>query len=294
MIRSLNSLVLLALGTLVVAGCSRDPAPAAGPPAAATFRDGVITEAEVQREAQRLPAGLREQFESEAGRREFIRSMVDKRLLELEARKRGLHERPDIRRQVEELEVRLIVQALLAEEERAVGAPGEAAAREYYQRHQKELTEPERMRVARVQVAIPVDATEAARKAARQKAESLASRLRRGESLATIGPLGDGPERLRGGELGLFAPGEFPDAALEDAASSLTEPGALSPVIAQPDAYSFLVLMERVPSRVPAFEEVRSAVENRLMPSHQRKVFDGLLEKLRREQDINVHAGAQR
>ena len=59
------------------------------------------------RESARLPPALREQFETPAGRREFTRSMIDKRLLVLEARRRKLTEDPELRRQVQELEERL-------------------------------------------------------------------------------------------------------------------------------------------------------------------------------------------
>lgn len=268
-------------------GCSRCGGSKAGP-VAATYSGGEVTEAEVQQDAARLPADLRAQFESEYGRREFVRAMVDKRLLMDEARRRGLHERPDIQRQVRELEQRLTLQALLAQEREAAGTPNEADARTYFETHRDNFAEPARVRIGRAIARFGAGANEAARSQARKRAEGFVQRLKRGESIEAVATDGDGPERARGGELGLFAKGEFPNAAVEKAAGELARPGALSGVVAEPDGYSVLVLLEQRAGRTPAFEEVRPAVENRLEPVRQRKVFDQLLERLRSEAHVEI------
>ncbi|ATB38883.1 hypothetical protein CYFUS_004320 [Cystobacter fuscus] len=276
---------LFGVGILLVA-CSKQDAPAEGADSSSqvvgTYEGGVITEAELMAEVARLPPRLREQFETPAGRGEFIRSMIDKRLLAQEARRRGLHERPDIQRQVRELEERLSIQALMAEEEKAAPPVSEEALRAYYDMHQTELTEPERVRVVRVFAAVPAGASAAQRTSARQKAEQFAQRLRKGEPAAKVAAEGDGPERLRGGDVGLFALGDRGEPAMEQAAFALKKPGEVSAVVEESGGYSVLQFVERRAARVPPFEEVRASIQGRLQPQMKRKVFEDVLSRLRK------------
>jgi peptidyl-prolyl cis-trans isomerase C len=258
------------------------------------FDGGVVTEAELNAESARLPSPLREQFESPAGQREFVRSMIDKRLLAQEARRRGFTDAPDIQKQVRELEERLSIQALLAEEERKAAPPSEAEQRDWYEGHRQDLAQPERVRVGRVLAAVPAGATAAQRTQARQRAERFAQQLKAGQSLAKVSAEGDGPEKARGGELGLMARGDWRgDAAGEQALFALTRVGEVSPVVVEAGGFSVFQLLERREARVPSFEEVRAEVEARMLPQRKRKAFEQLLSGLRREGGVVVEVPAR-
>lgn len=293
------SFTLRAAVLLALAACTDAPAPssearpAPGPEGVvARFKGGAITRDELRREAQRLPPALREQFESEAGQEEFARSLVDKRLLVEEARRRPLAQREDIARQVRELEERLLVQALLAEEEQALGPATEAELRGWYDGHKAELAQPERVHLGRVLARAP-GGTAAERTRARARAEEAARRLRAGEPLSRVQASGDGPERARAGDWGLFARGDLKEARVEEAAFALRTPGQVSPVVETADGFVVLQLIERREARVPPFEEVRTEVEGRLAPVRQRKVFDGLRARLRDAADVHVDVSAR-
>ncbi|NTX62299.1 peptidyl-prolyl cis-trans isomerase [Myxococcus sp. CA051A] len=252
------------------------------------YDGGVITEAELIEESARLPSPLREQFERPAGQREFVRSMIDKRLLAQEGLARGLHQQADIQKQVRALEERLVIQELLAAEEKASGRPGEADLREYYEQHRADFTQPERLRLSRVHVSVQTGATAAQRAQAKQRAERLAQRLKAGEALAQVAAEGDGSERGQGGELGWVARGDLPDRELEAAAFGLKKAGDTSGVVAEARGYSVLRLLERKDSRVPAFEEVRAEVEGRALPQWKRKVLESLLARLRETGSVGI------
>ncbi|MBU8896456.1 peptidylprolyl isomerase [Corallococcus sp. M34] len=280
---------------LVLAGCQ--PPSAASSPAqtasssvavAARFKGGVITREEFQREALRLPPALRTQFENPAGRREFAQSLVDKRLLVDEAKRRGIGQREDIARQVRELEERLVVQALLADEERTAPAPTETELRSAYSANRQDYAQPERVHVGRVLAAVPEGSSAAERAKARARAEGFVRRFKAGETLARIQSSGDGPERALGGDLGLFARGELKDRRLEDAAFALRDVSQVSPVVETAEGFAVLQLIERREGRIPPFEEVRGEVEGRLAPVRQRKVFDSLRARLRDAADVHI------
>ncbi|QDF05356.1 hypothetical protein BHS04_19440 [Myxococcus xanthus] len=286
----------ICLGSLLgISACERSaPAPAGlSANVVARYKGGAITAEEVLRESQRLPPTLRARFQQGTGREEFIRSMVDKRLLAMEAVRLGFTQDLEIRRQVRELEERLAIQALLAREEKSAGAPTDDEARVHYQANVERFAQPERLRIARILVEVPPGSPRTSWSQAQQRAETLRRRVVNGEPVAKVAESGDGPERSRGGELGLLARGEFGGAALEEAALALTRPGEATPVIEQPTGAVVLVLLERLAPRVPPFEEVREAVLGQMAPMLQRRAFEQVLARLRKEASIELSsAGA--
>lgn len=274
------------------AGCARCGSQGAN--VVARFDGGVVTAEELQREANRLPPILRARFETEAGRRDMIGAIVDKRLLAAEARRRKLDQAPEVRREVEELEERLAIQALLAADEKELGPPTDAELRAWYEAHRGELGEPERVRVRRVLAATPHGVAQPDRERARARAERFAARLRGGERFEKVAADGDGPERARGGDVGLIAKGEGKDPGLEAAAFALTRSGDRSPVVPVADGFAVLELAERRPARVPSFDEARSELANRVAPLRKRKTFEELLARLRKGADVRIEAESPR
>jgi parvulin-like peptidyl-prolyl isomerase len=227
---------------------------------------------------QKLPAPLRERFDSTAGRAELARALGDKELLIAEARQRGLHRSDDVVRQVSELEDRLAIQALLRQERAGLTASDDEL-RAFYDSKKAELAQPERVQVRRLFVAVRGDAGS---DTARQKANALAARLAKGEAFATLVKESDGPERVRGGELGAVAVDDD-DRGLAAAAFALL-PGKTSAVVATRGGFSILVCDGRLPARTPPFEEARAEIENRFQPTLERRAFELLLKKLRAAQ----------
>jgi parvulin-like peptidyl-prolyl isomerase len=289
MLGTRHIVVTLALGAAACGRCA-----GGGAAIAARYDGGVVTAEDVQREASRLPPILRTRFETDAGRREMIEALVDKRLLAGEARRRKLDGDPEIRRQVEELEERLEIQALLAAEEKTLPAPTDAELRAWYEGRRAELGEPERARVRRVLAAHAPGTSQADREKARARAERFAARLRSGEPFEKVAREGDGPERTSGGDLGLIAKGEGKDPAQEAAVFALAQPGSRSQVIAVANGFAVLELVERRAGRVPSFEEARGQIANRMEPGRKRKAFDELLGRLRKGAEVRIELQGSR
>lgn len=294
----------LLLATLLFSACENKP-PVAAPASVrapvtdagtvvGSFIGGAVTEEELLREAHRLPPDLRAQFASPFGQKELVKTLIDKRLLYLEAQRRGMEQAPEIRRQVQELEERLVIQALLASEEAAAGPTPEAELRAYFDAHRAEFAQPERVRLSRLLVRVPSGASAAERAKARDRAAKFAQRLANGEPLQKLGIEGDGPERARQGDLGLVARGDLKDEPVEKAAFALTRPGMTSPVVEGREGFAVLQLIERREARTPPYEEVKSQVEGRLVPLRKRKVFDELLARLRRSAQVQVGVAARK
>lgn len=258
----------------------------------ARYEGGVVTRDELAREANRLPPELREQFRRLSGQKELALSIVDKRLLVAEARRRKLTEDPEIQREVRALEERLIVQRLLADEERAAAPSTDEELRELYRAHREDFEQPEGVRVRRILVHSPKDAPSADRQRARKKAEAFRARLRRGEDAAKVAREGQGAEAVRGGDLGWITK-DGSARRMADAAFKLNTAQPISDVVDLDEGFAVLALIERRAARTPPFEEVRSAVEARMLPMQQRRVFDRLRQSLRESAAVKLEFTAR-
>lgn len=257
-------------------GCARQAQGTEGSNAAVMVARGVP---DVAAELRKMPPYLREQFEGEAGRAELTRALADKQLLAEEARRRGLHQSPDIARQVRELEDRLVIQALVAQEQ---GTRPAQEPRAWFDVHKQEFQQPARLRLVRVLVRAPVapEASPAVRKAM-ARAEVLRAQLVQGRPALEVGRQGEGPEAVRGGDLGFLTPAELPEARASNAVALLEAVGDVSPVTRTDDGLAVFAVTDVRPARIPPFEEVRSQVEARMQPMQQRQAFNALLERLR-------------
>ncbi len=91
----------------------------------------------LSRELGSLPSNLRDRFESGPGRAELNLALEGRELLAREAKRRKIHRRPEIVGEVEALETRLIIKALLEEE--AGGEPTDAELRAWFEQHRSEF-----------------------------------------------------------------------------------------------------------------------------------------------------------
>lgn len=220
-----------------------------------------------------LPPLLRERFATQAGRSEMERALEDAARLRDEGRARKIHERPEIRQEVQDLEDRLTIQQLLRDEAKA-HAPDEATLKKFWDENQSLFRQPERVRVGRVFVAQRGDLP-----AARTKASALRKRWTGGEALASVAKDGDGGERVRGGDMG-FLKADHPDRALAKAAFALGA-GEISEPLPTEGGVSVLSVLERSPAHAVPFPEARADVEARMKPLLERRAFEQLITRLR-------------
>jgi len=241
-----SAAALVALSALAL-GCGSDDA--SEPQAAAVVNGEVITEGEVAEELSRLPKALQDRYADPAQRGALIDQMIDRRLLLQAAHSRGFDEDPAIRRKVDDLEQRLLVDAL--QRSLAAEAVGDERVKRYYEDHRAEFTQ-EQVRVRHILVSD------------REQAEALAARVAAGEDFAELAKAHSvDPTARRGGDLGYVQKGRM-DPAFERAAFALREPGEVSPVVQTRFGFHLIQLIEPPASRVREFEQVRLTIEQKL------------------------------
>ncbi len=156
----------------------------------------------------------------------------------------------------------------------------EDKVRAYYEANQDQYGRPEERRARHILVRVPGDADEAARAAAREKAEALLAEVRAApERFAEIASeSSEDPGSARdGGDLGFFAPGAMVEAF--DEAVFGREPGEIGDVVETGFGYHVIEVTEVKPSSVSPFEEVRSQIEDELRRQEASRRFPVLAEQ---------------
>ena len=137
--------------------------------------------------------------------------------------------------------------------------------RKYYGEHQTEFGTAEQRHAAHILIAVPAQASEADKKAAREKAESILQQVK--QSPAKFAELAkkysaDPGSAANGGDLGLFGRGMMVK-PFEDAAFSL-KPGEISGVVQSDFGFHIIKLLEVKAARIPPLEEVKGNIVQKI------------------------------
>jgi peptidyl-prolyl cis-trans isomerase C len=215
----------------------------------ASVNGDVISAQEFERAIEALPVVLQERYRDPARRARYLDEYINRRLVLQAARERGLHEDEALRAKVEDLEERLLIDAL----QRAVAAEAvtDESLRRYYDANLDEFTD-ERIRVRQILVR---DGT---------LAEALRVEVESGVDFGTLAREHSlDPSAKRGGDLGFVPKGQM-DPAFEAAAFALGAAGDLAPVVKTRYGFHVIELIEPAQVRRRPFEEVRMSLRTRM------------------------------
>jgi len=266
--RSQISVWLVCL-TLFGLACGDDEAKVAADPVVAVVNGEEITESELARELARLPQSLQGRYRDPEQRAGFVDQVVGRRLLMQAARERGIDRDPALRAKLEDLEQRLLVDAL----QRALAAEvtSDEQVRVYYDEHASDYSE-ERVRVRQILVRESGEARE------------LRSDLVAGTDFIELAREHSiDPSARRGGDLGYVPRGRM-DPAFEKVAFALSEPGELSEVVKTRFGYHIIQLLEKPAATTRPYEQVQHGIRQTL----GRDALDRFLEERRSQATITI------
>ncbi|GMV15460.1 MAG: peptidyl-prolyl cis-trans isomerase [Sorangiineae bacterium PRO1] len=118
----------------------------------ATVGDRVITLGEFAATIDRMDQFERLRYQSVERRRQLLDEMIKAELLAIEAKKRGLDQKPEVKERVRQILREDVMRQVRTETTAPADIP-EAEVRAYYDKHRDEFRDPERRRVAHVVVA---------------------------------------------------------------------------------------------------------------------------------------------
>ncbi|NNF84282.1 MAG: hypothetical protein HKM29_03905 [Deltaproteobacteria bacterium] len=232
-----------------------------------------ITESMLRKEAENLPPYIRPIVETQAGRKQFLDSLISRDLLMREALRRGLERRTEVRERLEQARKSILLETLLREV--ADNSPGlsEEALRKYYEQNRESFNEGERVRVRHILFKDERQAEEAADKAKKGHPfeELMVEAEAAGGTTADLGLI----------ERGAYDK-EFEEAAFGAAENSITGP------VKTVYGYHVLQVLEKRPAGLPPFEEVRGRIAADLRETAQREAFENLVDGLKKRAEIRL------
>jgi peptidyl-prolyl cis-trans isomerase C len=233
----------------------------------------------------------------------YLDQMIERKLLVLEARKRGVKVSPtelnqalsEIRNDYAErelgarlgskgmtleswkarMEEKLLAEKMIRSVSQYQGKIDDKEAAEYYERHRSRFQLPQKVRVRQIVVA---DGEEAIQ---------ILKRLKKGEKFEKLASEKSlGPEKANGGDLGYFGQGEKPP---EFDHVFAMEAGTISEVIKSPYGYHIFKVVEKIDPRDVPFEEARASILRELSKKKGEEEYHKWLDGLKRKAKVIVN-----
>lgn len=234
----------------------------------ASYAGKRFTEQDLREELGRLNKRSRKALTDPERRKQFVENFILSDLIFEEGRREGLDKDPDIRRQLHDLERRLVIQKVMQEHQSAPVTDDEV--REYYESHADEFKS-DRVKASHILV----------------KEEALANDLlvqiqadpEKFSSLAEEHSI-DKSNASRGGDLGYFGRGRMVK-EFEEAAFALETDGQLAPIVKTRFGYHVIMRTEREDGTLKPFDDVKNQIRIRLINEKRRAKTQDFLEALK-------------
>ena len=188
-----------------------------------------------------------------AAKQKTLDTMIDTKRLAIAARAEGLDQRPEVRREVENLLDELLAQAMVDHLKRRIAVTDEAR-RQYHARHPEQFQVPGRVKARHVLVATQSEAV------------SLQGRLRRNADFAAVAREHNiDSTRATGGDLGWIQRGVMVEAF--DKVLFALKVGEISPTVRTSHGFHVIQVQEIEPPKAKPFASVAAEID--------RKIVDG-------------------
>lgn len=243
----------------------------------ATFAGGELTLEDFEAEANKLPPQVKPMLTSPERRRQYLENLIVSKLLIEDARSRGVDKDEEIRRQIEEMENRLILQKAYRDLQDSVTVTDEDVAAQYNENSDAYSTS----EVRASHILVEDEAV----------AEDLLKRLKENpDDFAQLAKdlSKDTATASKEGDLGFFGRGRMvPD--FEKAVFALKEPGDISEVVKSPFGYHIIMLTERKPGDTKPLEQVKEQIRFTLLQERQRQTLQDYIDKLKADNQVKIN-----
>lgn len=164
----------------------------------------------------------------------------------------------------------------------------DAEVKEFYDKNPETFTQPEQVRASHILITVDAKATDADKKAAKEKAEGLLKQLKSGADFAKLAEANSGcPSSKQGGDLGYFGKGQMVK-PFEEAAFNM-KPGEVSGVVETQFGYHIIKLIERKAPAKIAFDDVKAKIAESLKRKKVSEAISGIMEDAKKKAKIEVY-----
>lgn len=273
---------MLAVGPIAPPGEVSATTTSPGRAIASTRGAVLVTAGDVVAEINRRAPALRAAYVDPARVEELARGLVRDRVLAEAARRAGLMNDAEVKRELERVLGRVLLERALAADPGA--AIDESAARAFYDAHLADYTKPEQVRVLAIVLGSRAEAASVLAQVRRVSNRRFGIIARR----ASI----DSPSRRRDGSLGWLYPGSRPEVGLVEAAFALRVGETLAAPFELDGRFYVLRAVERRALEPVPFARARGAVASRMSAEARQRVLDVIAARATQEQGVQLRPAA--
>lgn len=163
------------------------------------------------------------------------------------------------------------------------------AARDFYDKNQDKMKQPERLHLRHILVHVAENAPATDKEKARAKAEELLKRAKGGEDFGKLASENsdDGGSKPQGGDLSWISRGQTVP-PFEKAAFALTKPNEISPVTESQFGYHIIQLLERQEAKVAPFDAVKERIGEVLKQRQSQEVLQAHVQQLKTKAKVET------
>lgn len=244
-------------------------------PVIATFGGKSFTEGDLRAEIAKLNGRARKALDDIDRRAQFVENYILSTLIYDEGLSRGFNQEPQLRKQIADLERRLVIQKVMQEHQSA--PVSEEDVRAYYDNNANEF------RTDRIKASHILVKEEALAKEIRAKLEADPSAF---AALAEEHSI-DKSNASRGGDLGFFGRGRMVK-EFEEAAFALSQDGEISDPVKTRFGYHIIQRVSREDGTMKPFDEVKNQIRIRLINEKRRSQTEDFLANLKKKANYSL------
>ncbi len=252
--------------------------------------DSVIREADLDRLLAALPPSIQKNFQDDPKQKlALVREILTKKVIVAKARKEGFDRKPEIKEQLSYVFDNFISQEYLKNVVTAGVTVPEVDLKKAYKEYEKEFLLPEQAKVRHILIAAEQTAARDEKEKARNRAESILQRIRKGEDFAALARevSDDQMSSAQGGELAPFTAGKTNAVEFEKAAFALKD-GQLSDVVETRYGFHIIKMIEHREKRTAPFNEVRDIIFNKLKLDLDQKKIQEYVEMVTKDAGLRI------
>lgn len=254
--------------------------------------DFTLRETDLDRLVANQPPEVRKQLEEKPDLKvKLVQELLLKMTIARQARKEGFDRKPEIKEALSYAVDDFLAREYLTRVVIAGGTVPEEELTKFYKEHEKEFIVPESVKARHIFVKLAEAAPLVEREKARNKADELLQRLKKGEDFGKLAAEASEDEETaqKGGVLGTITPGKTNSTDFENAALAL-KAGELSGVVTTPYGLHIIKIDEKNERRTATFAEVREYIAERLQKDFEQKKVQEFMDKSAKESGLEVYA----
>jgi len=276
------------------AACSKSPKPSG--PVVAKVGDSVITVDDVKARLNETSPFLRARYNTLERKKEFVESLIRNEILAQEAVRQGFDKSPTVKEQTKRAMIQELIKHQL--DEKLIGADiSEDDMKKYYQAHEHDFVQPERVRVFHIFLPAPTAQEKAeAKKKAAALLKDIDAREKKGEANAFQDVASreskDTASAAMGGDLRLLSKEELTRAygkEVADAAFSLNTTGEKAGPIETANGVELVKMQAKLAATNRTFDESKDSIRQGMARERRSHGYDEWMKKLRESTAVSIN-----